>query len=167
MTAADVLLVALGGLAVGAGLLVVSCANVIRAGLWLVVALGALAGCFLVLSAEFVAWVQLLIYVGAVVVLLLFVTMLTRAPIGRGEELDRSRWPAVGVGGAAAATLVTLLVQAFGDVVVRLNGTVIGGAKRIGVAVFSGWVFGFELLSVILLAALISTIVVSRRTESE
>ncbi len=167
MTVADVLLVALGGLAVGAGLLVVSCAHVVRAGLWLVVALGALAGCFLVLSAEFVAWVQLLIYVGAVVVLLLFVTMLTRAPIGRSEELDRSRWPAALVGGATAITLVTLLVQAFGGVTVTLNGAAIGSAQRIGVAVFSGWVLGFELLSVILLAALIATIVVSRRMDSE
>ncbi len=163
MTVSDVLLVALGGLAVAASLLVVTSAQVVRAGLWLVVTLGALAGCFLVLTAELVAWVQLLIYVGAVVVLLLFATMLTSAPTAASSELDRPRWLGVLVGGATGAVLVSLLVQAFGTVRVELDGESAGTPQRLGVAIFSDWVLGFELLSVILLAALISTIGVSRR----
>ena len=62
--------------------LVVTSTHLVRAGLYLVVSLGAVAGLYLVLGAELVAWVQVLIYVGAVVVLLLFAVMLTRAPIG-------------------------------------------------------------------------------------
>ncbi len=66
--------------ALGSALLVVTTSNLVHAALWLVVTLGAIAGLFLVLAAEFVAWVQVLVYVGAVVVLLLFALMLTRAP---------------------------------------------------------------------------------------
>ncbi len=163
MTVFDVLLIALGGLAVGAALLVVTSAQVVRAGLWLVVTLGSLAGCFLVLTAELVAWVQLLIYVGAVVVLLLFATMLTSAPTARSTSLDRPRWLGVLVGGTTAVTLVSLLAQAFGTVRVELDAESAGTPRRIGASIFSDWVLGFELLSVILLAALVATIVVSRR----
>src|SRR5206468_3080738 len=99
MTVADVLLLAMGAVAVGAGALVVGTRHIVRAGLWLVVTLGAIAGMYLVLTAELVAWVQVLLYVGAVVVLLLFAVMLTRAPIGASADLDRARWPGLLVGG--------------------------------------------------------------------
>ena len=88
MTAADVVIVLLGVVAVGSGVLVVTTRQLVHAALWLVVSFGALAASYVVLAAEFVAWVQVLIYVGAVVVLLLFGIMLTRAPIGRSDDLD-------------------------------------------------------------------------------
>ena len=78
----------LGVVAVASALLVVTTHQLVHAALWLVVTLGAVAGCYLLLSAEFVAWVQVLIYVGAVVVLLLFGLMLTKAPIGVSLDLD-------------------------------------------------------------------------------
>ena len=75
--------------AVGSALLVAVSSNLVHCALWLVVTLGALAGCYLLLAAEFVAWVQVLIYMGAVVVLLLFALMLTRAPTGVVPDLDQ------------------------------------------------------------------------------
>ena len=77
----------LGLVAIASALLVVTTEQIVHAALWLVVSLGAVAGCYLVMTAEFVAWMQVLIYVGAVVVLLLFGLMLTRAPIGPSEDL--------------------------------------------------------------------------------
>jgi NADH:ubiquinone oxidoreductase subunit 6 (subunit J) len=159
MTVTDVLICALGALALGSALLVVSTRHVVRAGLWLVVTLGALAGCYLVLTAELVAWVQMLIYVGAVVVLLLFAVMLTRAPIGASDGLDRSRWPALLVGGGSAVALGALLTEAFRWSSVRPPAP--GTAERIGAAVFRDWVLPFEVLSVLLLAALVGAIVLS------
>src|SRR5262245_63318720 len=95
-------------LAIGSGVLVVTTRQLVHAALWLVVTLGSLAGCFLLLTAEVVAWVQVLIYVGAVVVLLLFGFLLTRAPIGRSSDLDSgNRWAALVVSLATAGTLVT------------------------------------------------------------
>src|SRR5262249_52811164 len=98
VTVADALLLALGAIAVGFGALVVTSAHLVRAGFYLVASLGAIAGLFLVLGAELVAWVQVLVYVGAVVVLLLFAVMLTRAPIGPSRDLDRPALPAALIG---------------------------------------------------------------------
>ncbi|GGO11051.1 NADH-quinone oxidoreductase subunit J family protein [Micromonospora parathelypteridis] len=160
MTGADVLLLALGAVAVGAGVLVVTTKHLVRAGLYLVVCLGALAGDFLVLSAELVAWVQVLIYVGAVVVLLLFAVMLTRAPIGASDDLDRSGWPAALIGGGAGLGLTVLLVDAYRWSTVALPRA--GTAERLGEQIFQSWVLPFEVLSVLLLSALVGAIVLSR-----
>ena len=76
---------------------VVTAKNVVHAALFLVAALGGTAGLFLLLSAEFVAWVLVLVYIGAVIVLFLFGIMITRAPTGRDEALDTDKkaWPAL------------------------------------------------------------------------
>lgn len=161
MTGADVLLLALGAVAVGSGALVVGTRHLVRAGLFLVVCLGAVAGLFLVLTAELVAWVQILIYVGAVVVLLLFAVMLTRAPIGASDDIDRPGWPAALVGAGAGLGLTALLVDAFRWSRVELPEA--GSAERVGAEVFQSWVLPFELLSVLLLAALIGAVAVSTR----
>lgn len=160
MTVADVLLTALGVVALGAGALVVTTKHLVRAGLYLVLCLGALAGLYLVLTAELVAWVQVLIYVGAVVVLLLFAVMLTRAPIGASDDLDRPGWPAALIGGGAGLGLTVLLVDAFRWTAVELPDA--GTADRLGTAIFSSWVLPFEVLSVLLLAALVGAVVLSR-----
>jgi NADH-quinone oxidoreductase subunit J/NAD(P)H-quinone oxidoreductase subunit 6 len=160
VTAADVLLVALGAVAVGAGAMVVGTRHVVRAGLWLVVALGAVAGIYLVLAAELVAWVQVLIYVGAVVVLLLFAVMLTRAPIGASDDLDRSRWPGLLVGGGSGLGLAALLADAYRWTTV--GPLTNGGADQVGSDIFRSWVLPFEVLSVLLLSALVGAIVLSR-----
>src|SRR4051794_23493763 len=94
----------------------------VHAALWLVVTLGAVAGIYLVLAAEFVAWVQVLIYVGAVVVLLLFALMLTRAPTGRQEDLNLRRVvPAATVAALVAVLLGTTVVAGFHDVRIDLG----------------------------------------------
>jgi NADH-quinone oxidoreductase subunit J/NAD(P)H-quinone oxidoreductase subunit 6 len=160
MTVTDVLLLGLGAVAIGAGLLVVTTAHLVRAGLYLVVCLGSLAGMFLVLTAELVAWVQVLIYVGAVVVLLLFAVMLTRAPIGASADLDRPGWPGLLVGGGAGLGLAALFVDAYRWTSVELPAS--GSPERVGGEVFGSWVLPFEVLSILLLAALIGAIVVSR-----
>jgi NADH:ubiquinone oxidoreductase subunit 6 (subunit J) len=160
MTVGDLLLAAFGVLAVGAGMLVVTTRHVVRAGLWLVVTLSALAALYLVLAAELIAWVQVLLYVGAVVVLLLFAVMLTRAPIGASDDLDRPRWAGVLVGGSAGLGLATLLASAYRWSLVPTIRP--GTAAAIGEQIFTSWILPFELVSVLLLAALVGAIVVAR-----
>src|SRR5512142_3105725 len=156
MTVADLLLTALGVVALGSALLVVTTRHVVRAGMWLVVTLGAVAGLYLVLTAELVAWVQVLLYVGAIVVLLLFAVMLTRAPIGVSDDLDRPRWPGLLVGSGAAVALGALLATAYRWKRVDLPAT--GTAERLGDQLFRSWVLPFELVGVLLLAALVGAI---------
>lgn len=167
MTAVEVVFGLLGVVAVGSAVLVVTTRQLVHAALWLVVSLGSIAGLYLLLSAEFVAWVQVLIYVGAVVVLLLFGLMLTRAPIGLSVDLDASvgqRVAAALTAGAAAGVLITALVDAFGGERIELGDDPRGGsAGAAGKAIFRGWVLPFEVLSVLLLAALVGAIVLSRR----
>jgi NADH-quinone oxidoreductase subunit J len=163
MTWVQGIFVLLGLVAVGSALLVVTTSNMVHAALWLVVTLGSVAGVYLLLAAEFLAWVQVLIYVGAVVVLLLFALMLTKAPTGPQPGQDRRRSaPAAMVALLVAAVLVTTVVAGFADVRLDLEGAVVGSAAMTGATIFEKWVLPFEVLSVLLLAALIGAIVLSR-----
>ncbi|MEV0228325.1 NADH-quinone oxidoreductase subunit J [Nonomuraea sp. NPDC050786] len=161
-TGQEIVFLLLGAVAVGSALLVVTTRQLVHAALWLVVCFGALAGGYLVLTAEFVAWVQVLIYVGAVVVLLLFGIMLTRAPIGRSADLDSgNRLVSALVAVATAVVLVIVVIDGFRTAYTPLRpGS--GAAKELGASVFATWVLPFEALSVLLLAALIGAIVLSR-----
>ncbi|XRQ06407.1 NADH-quinone oxidoreductase subunit J [Actinomadura welshii] len=162
MSGQEIVFTLLGVVAVGSAVLVVTTRRLVHAALWLVVSFGALAGGYLVLTAEFVAWVQVLIYVGAVVVLLLFGIMLTRAPIGESADLDSgNRWAAAAVAVATAALLVTVVVLGFGDERMDLEAGG-GSAEALGAGVFRTWVLPFEILSVLLLASLVGAIVLSR-----
>ena len=162
-TAADLALCAFGAVAVVAGMLVVTTRTLVHAALWLVVSMGGVAGCFLVMGAELVAWLQVLVYLGAVVVIVLFGFMLTRAPVGRSDDLTTSHRLLAGlVAVLATGVLVVVLVDSYGRVVVDLGDRTTTSSSALGRALFSAWVLPFEALSVLLLAALIGAIAVSR-----
>jgi NADH-quinone oxidoreductase subunit J len=155
-----ILAIAMAGAAIG----VVRSQNVVHAALYLVVVLAGAAAQYILLAAEFVAWVQVLIYVGAVVVLLLFALMLTRAPTGHTDDLTVHRaLPAAIVAGLVALLLAVTVVAGFSDVRIDLDGAVVGSAETTGRTVFSMWVLPFEVLSVLLLAALVGAIALSKQ----
>lgn len=163
MNGVELAFVLLGAVALGAGFLVVTTSRIVHAALWLAVSLGAVAGCFLLLTAELLAWVQVLIYVGAVVVLVLFALMLTRAPIGPTPGARRGRVVlAAIVAAATAGVLLVTQLAALGDEVIDLEAADVGGGQAVGSALFRAWVLPFEVLSVLLLAALVGAIVISR-----
>jgi len=152
----------------GAALVTVTTRQLVHAALWLVVTLGGLAVEYLLLTAEFIAWVQVLIYVGSVVVLLLFGLMLTKAPIGRSPDADSgNRWAALTVAVAAATALVWVVVDAFRTTWIDLDGPAAGSTAVTGASLFQNWVLPFEALSVLLLAALVGAIVLSRKAKAE
>jgi NADH-quinone oxidoreductase subunit J len=164
VTFVETLFVLLGAIAVGSALLVAVSNNLVHCALWLVVTLAALAGCYLLLAAEFVAWVQVLIYLGAVVVLLLFALMLTRAPTGSVPGLtSANRWLAALVGAASAGLLIVCFAASFHDARLDIRADDVGSGSAIGAAVFGSWALPFEILSLLLLAALVGAIVLSRR----
>jgi NADH-quinone oxidoreductase subunit J len=152
-----------GAVALFASIMVVTSRRIVHAALWLVVALGAVAGCFGALHAELVALVQILVYVGAIVVLVLFALMLTKAPTNPLPALTPHRSPfAAVVAGVLAVVLGAGVVVAFGNE--KIKPVPDGSAEAIGNAVFRTWVLPFEVLSVLLLAALIGAIVLSQRS---
>ncbi len=144
---------------------VVTARNVVHAALYLVVALLSAGATYLLLGAEFVGWVQILIYVGAIVILFLFGLMLTKAPIGRYTLDNQNRVLALIVAGLAFLGLVALVQSAFpfGDAVAPPPA--VGDSLTLGDAMFRDYVLPFEAVSFLLLAALIGAIVLSRKDE--
>ncbi|MGR8008972.1 NADH-quinone oxidoreductase subunit J family protein [Streptomyces hypolithicus] len=167
-TGVEIAFLLVGVATLGAAVVTVTTKQLVHAALWLVMALGGLAVEYLLLTAEFIAWVQVLIYVGSVVVLLLFGLMLTKAPIGRSPDADSAnRWAALTVAVAAAAALVWVVVDAFRTTWIDLDGPAQGSTRMTGEFLFQHWVLPFEALSVLLLAALVGAIVLSRKSDTE
>jgi NADH-quinone oxidoreductase subunit J len=161
VTLTEIVFLVFAVIAVGSAVLAMASPQLVHAALWLVVTLGAVAGCFLLMTAEFVAWVQVLVYVGSVVVLVIFALMLTRQPAASASaEVTGNRWIAALLGLVAAAGLGAAVTAGFhGE---RIEGRAIGSARSIGDVLFNDWVLPFEILSGVLLAALIGAIVISR-----
>jgi NADH-quinone oxidoreductase subunit J len=162
LTVQEWIFLVLGVTGTGAALRLVTSKNVVHAALYLVVTLAAVGGVYLLLAAEFVAWVQVLIYVGAIVVLLLFGLMLTRAPIGREALDNQQRGFAAVVGVGILAGLAVLLWDSFGDARIDLTTSSTVG---VGTNLFQSFLLPFEVVSFLLLAALIGAIVLARRDE--
>ncbi len=165
MTGHEIVFLLVALLTGAAAVLTVTSRNLVHAALFLATTLAGIAGVFLVLHADFLALVQLVVYVGAVAVLFLFGLMLTRAPIGR-EALDsQNRGMGLVVSATLFVVLAGLIVDAFGDAPrVEVTGPAIAD---IGIALFAFWVLPFEVLSMLLLAALIGAIVLARRESGE
>jgi NADH-quinone oxidoreductase subunit J len=138
--------------------------NVIHAALYLVVTLTSVGAAYLLLAAEFLAWVQILIYVGAIVVLLLFSLMLTKAPIGRDTLDNQQRGIAAVIGIGVLIGLVILLQATFGGKKIAPSPT---HTEQVGASLFRGYVLPFEIVSVLLLAALVGAVVLARKEEAE
>lgn len=142
---------------------VVTANNVVHAALSLVVVLAGAAAQYILLAAEFVAVTQVLIYIGAVMVLFLFGVMLTRARIGAEKDLNNNNWYiGLPVAGLLLVTILIALRDGFGDEKMPAD------AEPFSVAQVSDLIFGryllpFWALSFLLLAAVIGAIVLSRR----
>jgi NADH-quinone oxidoreductase subunit J len=142
---------------------VVTSNNVVHAALWLVLVLAGVAAQYILAAAEFVAVSQVLVYVGAVMVLFLFGIMLTRAQIGAERDLNNRNW-AIGI--PVAVILLGLLAWAiidqFGDdKLPEASGPT--DTQAIADGVLSPYLVPFLALSFILLAAAIGAIVLARK----
>jgi NADH-quinone oxidoreductase subunit J len=143
---------------------VVTARNVVHAALYLVVALLSVGATFLLLGAEFAGWVQILIYVGAIVILFLFGLMLTKAPIGRDTLDNTRRWLGVLVALGVFAGLVFLIQDAF-PLDEQHFRVFTASTGSVGESMFRDFVLPFEAISFLLLAALIGAIVLARKEE--
>jgi NADH-quinone oxidoreductase subunit J len=146
----------------GAAIAVVTMKNIVHAALALVVVLAGVAAQYVLLQAEFLGIVQVLIYIGAVIVLFLFGIMLTRAPMRKSAEYDNDQRVLAGlVSLLIFGVLAYLLVDEFsGD---QLNITQPTATSAIADSIFRTYVVAFEAVSMLLLAALIGAIVLARR----
>lgn len=144
---------------------VVTARNVIHAALYLVATLLGAGVLYVLLLAEFVAWVQVLVYVGAIVILMLFGLMLTRAPIGKGNFDNDQRLLAALCAGAIFGVMSWIMVDAFEGQKINFAVERPATSENIGEIIFSSYVLPFEVVSMLLLAALVGSVVIARRDE--
>ena len=162
VTPSLVLFYAAAALTLGGGLGVVMTRNIVYAAFALLVAMMGVAGVFLLMFAEFLALVQVLIYGGAIVIVILFALMLTR--VQDFEHLsDNRQWP---IAALIALAIFGLLVAGIAgtDVRVAEGGRQVVEFKDLGESLFVQWAVPFEVASLVLLVALIGAIVMVRST---
>jgi NADH-quinone oxidoreductase subunit J len=145
-----------------AALCVVTTKNVVHAALWLVLVLAGVAAQYILAAAEFVAVSQVLVYIGAVMVLFLFGIMLTRAKLGSDEGLNN---PGFLLGIPVAVVLLGLLsyvsIDAFEDTTLPDRGPT--PTELISDQFLSPYIIPFFALAFVLLAAAIGAIVLARK----
>jgi len=139
--------------------------NLVHSVLWLAVLLLATAALFILLGASFLGGIQIMLYAGGVVTLMLFAIMLTRRRGGVGVENETApqrRLPALLVSGTLFAAMAWAIHQTDG---LPTEPQVPIQTSDLGFAFLSDHVLAFEVLSVLLLAATIGAIVIARRRD--
>jgi NADH:ubiquinone oxidoreductase subunit 6 (subunit J) len=148
----------------GAALMVVISQNLMRSALWLILTFFGIAGIFVLLRAEFLAVAQILIYVGAIAMLIIFAVMLTRGLMNPKQPRFNTQW---GVVGGFAALLFVVLAA----IVTRIAWPVTAGVvppdaiQQLGRDFVGPYAVPFEVASVLLVVAMIGAIIVARERE--
>jgi NADH:ubiquinone oxidoreductase subunit 6 (subunit J) len=151
---------ALSALLILGALAVVFLPRIIHAALSLVLFFVAIAGVFILLHAEFIAAAQVIIYAGAITVLVLFAVMLTqRSQSPESNPFNLQHIAAVFVAVATFAALLPAILVARGA---NVPGPNVDLTAAIGAAMLGQWILPFEIASVLLLAALIGAIVIAK-----
>jgi NADH-quinone oxidoreductase subunit J len=143
------------------GLLVVTSRNVLHSALWLLPCLASVAGLFLLLGAELLAAIQILVYCGGIVVLVLFAVMLTHG-LGHADVRVANQqllWGFIGAAALAGVVLHLLSRQMWPIGSSIAPGDVTG---RLAEALLSPYVLAFEVSSIVLLVAMVGAIVIAR-----
>lgn len=147
-------------------LLVVTSPSPIASALYLVVTLFCLAGFYVLLAAPFVAAIQIIVYAGAVIVLLLFVIMLLN--LQRIEEKLPGPWRIAGTAISGLALLLLFMAVMKGTALMPPGDDLtpeFGKVKTLGVLLFSDYLYAFEVVSVLLLLAVIGAVALVRKPD--
>ena len=142
-------------------LLVVTMRDIIRCGLAMMASFGALAGIYVIAGAPFVAAAQVLIYIGAISVLILFAIMLTQTKDAPASLVFQTQALGAGVASVVLAFVIILTVTAtdWGEIGARIH----TATDALAALLFEEYVLAFEVVSVLLLAAVIGGVYVAKR----
>lgn len=165
MTPVQIIFILVAATTLGAALMVVTARNLVHSALWLIASLFGVAVVYALLEAGFLAVVQVVVYIGAIAILMIFAIMLTRNVAQDSGPRFNANW-------AWAFAIALLMFVVLGWILSNWSGFSTPGAplaegadplRELGVALVSpdGYVLAFELASVLLLAALIGAIVVA------
>ncbi len=161
----DIVFVVLAIFAVAGGLGMILFAQPIYSAMSLIVCLIALGGVFALLSAPFLFMVQIILYAGAIITLLLFIIMFLNI---KDENLpdEPNKITTIFIGTALLIPFNILILKAFNtfpDKPMSILGKNFGDINSFGLELFSEWLVPFELISMLLLAALVGAVVYARK----
>jgi NADH-quinone oxidoreductase subunit J len=161
----DILFVILAAVMIGSALLVVTMRDIIRCGLAMMVCFGALAGIYVIAGAPLVAATQVLVYIGAISVLVLFAIMLTQTKAAPSRLVFQTQAVPAAIASVILAGVIAVAVAAtdWGGVTKRVE-TVTGTVAQV---LFQQYVLPFEIVSVLLLAAVIGGVFLAKREEGD
>jgi len=146
---------------IGAGLLVVTMRDIIRCGLAMIVCFGALAGIYVLMGAPLIGAAQVIVYIGAISVLILFAIMLTQTKDAPARLVFQTQAGAAAIASVVIAVLIALAISAtdWGGVSERVR----IATDAMSQVLFEDFVLPFEVVSVLLLAAVIGGVYLAKR----
>jgi NADH-quinone oxidoreductase subunit J len=150
-----------GGLMLLGGIMTVASRSAVGAAIWLIFAFLNAAGLFALLSAPFLAVLQVLVYAGAIMVLFLFVIMMLHGPVLGAELRPQARWvwPAVALPAASLLISGAILLGRGGGAGFRAAAPAgFGRAERVAALLLDRYLLAFELISVVLLVAIVGAV---------
>jgi NADH-quinone oxidoreductase subunit J len=159
----DLIFLLLAGVMLGSALLVVLGRDIIRSALWLILSFAALAGIYGLLGSAFLAISQVLTYVGAIAVLILFAVMITQSKRGTAKLVFNRQW---WVGALAAIVLVLLMALSImlteWDVTSEVQ---VAEAREVALTIYQDYMFAFLALGVLLLAGVVGGLYLAKRDD--
>ncbi len=158
----DVVFLVLAGVLIGSSLMVVLSRNIIRSGLFMVLGFLGLAGFYALMGATLVAAAQVLVYVGAISVLILFAVMLTQSKSGPAKLVFHHQAWAAGIASVVVGLLLILSVV-FTTWPLAAPEPIAQSARDVATLLFRDYVLAFEVISLLLLSAVIGGIYLARR----
>jgi len=170
MTFTTVLFYVFAAILVLASTRVITARNPVHAALYLVLAFFQAAGIWMLLKAEFLSIVLVLVYVGAVMVLFLFVVMMIDIDL---DKLRAGFWNylplASIIGGVIVLEMASVLWRSFGVASAQAPeaANTIGQTKALGLAIFTEYIYAFEIAAVVLLVAIIAAVALTLRKRKD
>jgi NADH-quinone oxidoreductase subunit J len=159
-------------LALGGGILTITRKNVVHSAIWLITSLLGVAGLYLLQRAEFLAGVQVILYVGGIMVLFLFVIMLVNLDQAAKEKtFSGQKWIALACVAVLIAQALWFVKEGAGQFALAqpsahaapAAASALGNSEQISRVLFSQYLLPFELASILLLVAIIGAVVMAKK----
>ncbi len=166
---ADLIFIALAFLAIGGAIAMVVYANPMYSALGLLITMLSVAGMFALLNATFLFLVQIIVYAGAIMTLILFILMFLNI---KEEDLPKepNKYKFIILGAFVMIPLNILILKAVSKLPAKdlsISNTDFGNIKPLGLELYNNWIIAFELISILLLIALVGSVVLDKKRKSK
>ncbi|MCW5981255.1 MAG: NADH-quinone oxidoreductase subunit J [Bryobacteraceae bacterium] len=155
-------------MALGGGVMTITRRNAVHSALWLIVSLLGAAGLFLLRGAEFLFAAQIVLYIGGVVLLILYVVMLVNLDeTARARQFNKQWWIALACVAVVGAEIAFVMKRGLGALalpgVAAVAPTGEGNTERVADVLFSEYMLPFEIASLLLLVAVVGAVVMAKK----